>query len=73
MQAACDIAFEYAHLRNAFGQPIGKFQVNTIKNLFLVLEFSKFLFSYFVYLSYCKEKWPICTQLSTQADHICTL
>jgi isovaleryl-CoA dehydrogenase len=27
MQAACDIAFEYAHLRKAFGQPIGKFQV----------------------------------------------
>jgi isovaleryl-CoA dehydrogenase len=27
MQAACDISFEYAHLRKAFGQPIGKFQV----------------------------------------------
>lgn len=27
MQASCDIAFEYAHLRKAFGQPIGKFQL----------------------------------------------
>lgn len=28
MQAACDLAFEYAHMRKAFGQSIGKFQVN---------------------------------------------
>jgi isovaleryl-CoA dehydrogenase len=27
MQAACDISFEYAHLRKAFGQPIGRFQL----------------------------------------------
>ncbi|CAF0922444.1 unnamed protein product [Brachionus calyciflorus] len=27
MQAACDISFEYAHLRKAFGQPIGQFQL----------------------------------------------
>lgn len=27
MQAACDIAFEYVHIRKAFGQPIGKFQL----------------------------------------------
>lgn len=27
MQASCDIAFEYAHIRKQFGQPIGKFQV----------------------------------------------
>lgn len=27
MQAACDIAFEYAHIRKAFGQPIGEFQL----------------------------------------------
>ena len=27
MQASCDIAFEYAHLRKAFNQPIGQFQV----------------------------------------------
>ena len=27
MQAACDIAFEYAHIRKAFGQPIGQFQL----------------------------------------------
>ncbi len=28
MQAACDTAFEYAHIRKAFGQRIGEFQVN---------------------------------------------
>ena len=33
MQAACDIAFEYAHIRNAFGQPIGHFQVKLRVNL----------------------------------------
>lgn len=27
MQAACDIAFEYAHIRSAFGKKIGQFQV----------------------------------------------
>lgn len=27
MQAACDIAFHYAHERDAFGSKIGKFQV----------------------------------------------
>lgn len=27
MQAACDTAFEYAHIRKAFGQPIGEFQL----------------------------------------------
>jgi alkylation response protein AidB-like acyl-CoA dehydrogenase len=27
MQAACDIAFEYAHIRKTFGQPIGQYQV----------------------------------------------
>jgi len=27
MQAACDISFEYAHLRKAFGTPIGQFQL----------------------------------------------
>lgn len=27
MQASCDIAFEYAHIRKAFGQPIGEFQL----------------------------------------------
>ncbi len=28
MQAACDIAFEYAHIRKQFNQPIGQNQVN---------------------------------------------
>ena len=28
MQAACDIAFEYAHHREAFGQKIGTYQVS---------------------------------------------
>ena len=27
MQAACDVAFEYAHMRKAFGKPIGEFQL----------------------------------------------
>ena len=27
MQAACDVAFEYSHMRKQFGQPIGHFQV----------------------------------------------
>lgn len=27
MQSACDIAFEYSHLRKQFGQPIGHFQL----------------------------------------------
>ena len=27
MQAACDVAFEYVHMRKAFGQQIGRFQV----------------------------------------------
>ncbi len=29
MQAACDISFEYAHIRKTFGQPIGQYQVIT--------------------------------------------
>ena len=28
MQACCDVAFEYAHIRQQFGKPIGTFQVN---------------------------------------------
>lgn len=27
MQGACDLAFHYAHQRDAFGSKIGKFQV----------------------------------------------
>jgi isovaleryl-CoA dehydrogenase len=27
MQNACDVAFEYAHIRKQFGQPIGTFQL----------------------------------------------
>ena len=27
MQAACDIVFEYVHVRKAFGQRIGEFQL----------------------------------------------
>ena len=27
MQAACDIAFQYAHERKAFGQKIGEYQL----------------------------------------------
>lgn len=27
MQAACDVAFDYAHQRKAFGQRIGEYQV----------------------------------------------
>ena len=27
MQAACDVAFEYAHIRKQFGTQIGKFQL----------------------------------------------
>jgi isovaleryl-CoA dehydrogenase len=27
MQAACDVAFEYAHIRKQFEQPIGTFQL----------------------------------------------
>lgn len=30
MQAACDVAFNYAHHRQAFGSKIGTFQVNLI-------------------------------------------
>ena len=30
MQAACDIAFKYAHEREQFGQKIGTFQVKMI-------------------------------------------
>jgi isovaleryl-CoA dehydrogenase len=33
MQAACDLSFEYAHMRKAFGQPIGKFQVFELNQL----------------------------------------
>ncbi len=31
MQAACDIAFEYAHHRETFGQKIGTYQVRERK------------------------------------------
>jgi isovaleryl-CoA dehydrogenase len=27
MQACCDTAFEYAHVRKQFGKPIGSYQV----------------------------------------------
>lgn len=30
MQACCDVAFKYAHEREAFGQKIGQFQVRII-------------------------------------------
>ena len=33
MQASCDIAFQYAHTREAFGQKIGTFQVNDALHL----------------------------------------
>lgn len=31
MQACCDVAFNYAHLREQFGQKIGEFQVSFVK------------------------------------------
>lgn len=30
MQACCDVAFNYAHVREQFGTKIGEFQVNTV-------------------------------------------
>ena len=30
MQACCDVAFEYAHVRKQFNQPIGTFQVGLL-------------------------------------------
>jgi alkylation response protein AidB-like acyl-CoA dehydrogenase len=30
MQACCDLAFEYAHTRETFGQKIGTYQVRVI-------------------------------------------
>lgn len=36
MQAACDIAFEYAHIRSAFGKKIGQFQVKYLHLDFIV-------------------------------------
>jgi len=30
MQASCDMAFKYAHLREQFGQQIGTFQVGIV-------------------------------------------
>ena len=27
MQAACDVAFEYVHVRKQFGKPVGQFQL----------------------------------------------
>jgi len=40
MQACCDVAFEYAHVRKQFGKPIGTYQVrfsSTLKHLQLIL------------------------------------
>ena len=31
MQAFCDVAFEYAHVRKQFSKPIGTFQVSKIE------------------------------------------
>lgn len=54
MQAACDISFEYAHMRKAFGKPIGQFQVLKCQLRWL------FVLNIFL-LSYYKEKWLTCT------------
>lgn len=34
MQAACDVAFEYAHVRKQFAKPIGTFQVRSLRPYF---------------------------------------
>jgi len=40
MQASCDVAFKYAHVREQFGQQIGTFQVDMIcVNLSVCFEF----------------------------------
>lgn len=33
MQACCDVAFEYAHVRKQFSKPIGAFQVSRLEVL----------------------------------------
>lgn len=38
MQACCDVAFAYAHQREAFGEKIGSFQVYTdVKYMYIVI------------------------------------
>lgn len=43
MQAACDIAFDYAHQRKAFGERIGTFQVRVLLGLVAVAKYRKML------------------------------
>ncbi|KAL3109321.1 hypothetical protein niasHT_010585 [Heterodera trifolii] len=66
MQSACDIAFEYAHSRIAFGKPIGNFQVP----FRLLFRISTFPFHRRP-LSLCKANWPICTRVYAPPGRIC--
>ena len=43
MQAACDVAFEYSHMRKQFEQPIGHFQVNIVHKLYLCHKMNTFI------------------------------
>lgn len=40
MQASCDVAFKYAHDREAFGSKIGHYQVSTFSISYHILRFS---------------------------------
>ena len=43
MQACCDVAFKYAHEREAFGQKIGHFQVVLIVFVFFLNIFQDYI------------------------------
>ena len=74
MQAVLDFSVPYLHVREAFGEKIGHFQVSVLTtshwshldrmyHQFSAVNLKKlkyrFLFSIF---SWCKERWPTCTR-----------
>lgn len=57
MQAACDVAFEYVHVRKQFNTRIGEFQLMQV--CFYIIAFMLFgVFDTFIFFK-CMEAFPI--------------
>ena len=64
MQAACDVAFDYVHVRKQFGTKIGQFQLLQVK--YIIFKFkSRILFTLLISMNvffFSRVKWLTCIQ-----------